>query len=67
MAWLEVDVELDEFSDDEIEAEYKSRKLGNTAPDEQHQRAYTLYHQGKKDEAYAILWDVCLDKLNKVI
>ena len=66
MAWVEVDVSLEEFSDDEIEAEYKSRLLG-TNSDEQHQRAYTLYHQGKKDEAYAILWDACLDKLNKVI
>lgn len=70
MTWItvEVDVDLDEFSDSDIEAEYKERGLGNTTnPDEQCQRAYTLHHQGRKDEAYAILWELCLDRVNKII
>lgn len=72
MPWItvEVDVDLDEFSDSDIEAEYESRGLGtsgNQDPDEQCQRAYTLHHQGRKDEAYAILWEMCLDRVNKII
>ena len=68
MAWVEVDVSLDEFSDDEIRQEYKDRELTEVAdPDEQCQRAYELYHQGKKDEAYAVLWELCLDKVNRVV
>jgi bacillopeptidase F (M6 metalloprotease family) len=68
MAWISVDVELDEFSDEDIKEEYEARKLGNNSdPDEQCQRAYTLHHQGRKDEAYAILWELCLDRVNKII
>lgn len=68
MAWVEVDVDISEFSDDEIEAEYEDRKLGGgTDHDEMCQRAYALHHQGKKDEAYAILWGLCLDRVNKII
>jgi hypothetical protein len=64
---VEVDVDMDEFSDLEIENEYNSRGLGATNPDEQCQRAYMLHHQGRKDEAYAILWEICLDRVNKVV
>ena len=68
MAWVTVDVDLDEFSDEEIEEEYKARHLDkNYDQIEQHQRAYMLYHQGKKDEAHAILWELCLDKVNRVL
>lgn len=69
--YVEVDVDLDEFSDSDIEAEYESRGLGASGnrsdPNEQCQRAYTLHHQGRKDEAYAILWEMCLDRVNKII
>jgi len=68
MPYISVDVDLEEFSDDEIEREYEDRKLGDrTDPDEMYQRAYALHHQGKKDEAYAVLWELCLDKVNKII
>lgn len=72
MTWItvEVDVDLSEFDDSAIEEEYKSRGLGlgtSINPDEQCQRAYTLHHQGRKDEAYAILWELCLDRVNKII
>ena len=70
--YVEVDVDLNEFSDSDIEAEYEARGLGtststSTNPDEQCQRAYALHHQGRKDEAYAILWELCLDKVNKIV
>ena len=70
MTWItvEVDVDISEFDDSAIQEEYKSRGLGtNTNPDEQCQRAYTLHHQGRRDEAYAILWELCLDRVNKII
>ena len=31
------------------------------------EKAYQLHHDGRIDEAYAILWEMCLDKLNKVV
>lgn len=72
MTWItvEVDVDISEFDDSAIEDEYKSRGLGlgaSTNPDERCQRAYTLHHQGRKDEAYAIMWELCLDRVNKII
>jgi hypothetical protein len=68
MAWVTVDIDLDEFDDEEIEKEYTARKLGsNSDPDEQCQRAYALHHQGRRDEAYAILWELCLDRVNKIV
>jgi bacillopeptidase F (M6 metalloprotease family) len=68
MTWITVDVDLSDLNDSDIEEEYNSRKLGtSTDPDEQCQRAYMLHHQGRKDEAYAILWEICLDRVNKVV
>lgn len=68
MAWVSVDVDLGEFDDEDIKEEYEARKLGDEKdPDEQCQRAYLLHHQGRKDEAYAILWELCLDRVNKII
>lgn len=68
MPYITVDVDLSEFDDEDIEAEYIVRKLGtSTDPDEQCQRAYTLHHQGRRDEAYAILWEICLDRVNKIV
>ena len=64
--YVEVDVDLNEFSDSDIEAEYEARNLGTSA-EAQCQRAYELHHQGRRDEAYAILWDICLDKVNKIV
>jgi hypothetical protein len=65
-----VDVDLNEFSDSDIEAEYNERKLGTSADTDaeaQCQRAYELHHQGRRDEAYAVLWELCLDRVNKII
>lgn len=68
MPYIHIDVDMEDFDDDEIEAEYKARGLGSDInPDEMCQRAYVLYHQGKQDEAYAILWELCLDRVNRVL
>lgn len=70
MAYVTVDVELDEFSDKEIEAEYKERGLGETVVEDDQaklEKAYLLHHDGKRDQAYDILWGLCLERLNKVV
>jgi hypothetical protein len=68
--YVEVDVDLNEFSDADIEEEYEARGLGTSISTDTHaecQRAYALHHQGRKDEAYAILWEICLDRVNKIV
>lgn len=78
MPWIttevEVEVDMDEFDDEVIREEYESRGLGDAQSDEvlleqqaQLLKAYQLHHDGKKDLAYEILWEFCLDKLNKVV
>lgn len=71
MVWVNVEVDLDEVSDEDIKDEYYSRNLGGSAEDWDEQveleRCHRLHHQGKKDEAYEILWRMCLIKLNKVV
>ena len=69
MAYIAVD--LDQFDDEDIREEYEARGLGNLADDwDEHvemERVHRLHHQGKKDEAYEILWKMCLIKLNKIV
>ena len=49
MAYVYVDIDLEEFSDDEIEREYEARNLGTSAdPDKQYQRAYALHHHQRR-------------------
>ena len=67
--WIEI--KLDDFSDEEIKEEHDMRNLSGTGDNlDEHvelERCYRLHHQGKKDEAYEILWRMCLIKLNKVV
>ena len=67
----EVEVELSEFDDEEIREEYASRNLGGSADtwDEavELEKAYLHHHMGRKADAYEILWQMCLIKLNKVV
>lgn len=70
MAYVEVN--LDDFSDEDIREEYKVRRLGPTETevfgrDRMLERAYKLHHEGKRDEAYQILWELCLTDLNKIV
>jgi hypothetical protein len=70
---VEVDVEdiIDQISDETIADEYNKRNLGGLAEDwDEHvelEIAHMLHHKGRKDEAYEILWRMCLVKLNKVV
>ena len=69
---VEVDVDMDSFSDEDIREEYEARGLGNESTsvserEEQLRRAHMLHHAGKKEQAYEILWQLCLDDLNKVL
>ena len=59
------------YADSEIRDEYYERNLGGGAEtvDEQKEleKAYQLEWQGKRAEAFEILWKMCLIKLNKVV
>lgn len=69
MAYITVD--LDQFDDDDIREEYESRGLGsdyNELDDkEMLTRIWIHDREGRKEEAYALMREYVLDKLNKVI
>ena len=71
MATMTVEIELENFSDEEIKDEFYERNLGGGAEtwDEEAEmmKVYQLHHAGKKDEAYEILWQHCLIKLNRIV
>jgi hypothetical protein len=73
MVWVtaEVDVDLSAFDDEDIRDEYASRNLGGGTEswqeDAELTKAYLHHHNGDKDKAYEILWQMCLIKLNKVV
>ena len=65
--WIEID--LDEFTDQEIEDEYNERKLNNAGWDDHEMltRIWIADREGRKDEAYTLMREYVLEKLNKVI
>jgi hypothetical protein len=68
MVWVNVDIDLDELSDDEIEAEYNSRNLGNSWDDNSMLTKIWVHdREGRKDEAYTLMREYVLEKLNKVV
>jgi hypothetical protein len=73
MVWVNTDVEVDleSIDDEDIKDEYERRNLGGVAEDwDEHvelEKAYTLEWEGKRAEAFDILWKMCLIKLNKVV
>lgn len=71
MPYVTVHVELDDFDDDDIRDEYESRNLGTDdygfTDNEVLTKAWVADREGRKDEAYALLREYMLDKLNKVI
>ena len=68
MPYIHVDVDLEEFDDDEIVAEYESRNLGGSeVGDEMLNRIWIADREGRKDEAYALMREYVLDKLGKVV
>ena len=68
MPYIHVDVDLEEFDDDEIREEYESRNLRNREHgDEMLTRIWIHDREGRKDEAYELMREYVLDKLNKVV
>lgn len=75
MVAVYVDVDLDDFNDEDLKDELESRGFtvyedpADGGWDElvQLNKAYQLHHDGKKDLAYEILWEMCLERLNKVV
>ena len=67
---VEVDVDVSEFSDEDIHYEYHNRNLGSGIDLEDVEVLTKIWlhdREGRKDEAYALMREYVLDKLNKVI
>lgn len=75
MVWVttEVDVDLDCFDDEDIREEYNSRNLGGTdgyGGLDDHETLTKIWlhdREGRKEEAYALMREYVLEKLNKVV
>ena len=67
MPYIHVDVDLEEFDDDEIVAEYESRNLGGVDDHEMLTKIWLHDREGRKEEAYALMREYVLNKLNKVV
>jgi hypothetical protein len=74
MAYITVD--LEQFDDDDIRDEYHARNLGDNDPDahlvsiddmEILTRIWIHDREGRKDEAYTLMREYVLEKLNKVV
>ena len=69
MAYIEVG--LDQFDDEDIREEYESRGLGDDDREFDEQEVLTKIwiadREGRKEEAYALMREYVLNKLNKVI
>lgn len=68
---VEVEIDLDDFDDDDIRQEYNDRNLAGAAEnwDEkvELEKAYMYHHNGQRELTYDILWRMCLIRLNKVV
>jgi hypothetical protein len=72
MVWItaEVDVDLEEFSDEDIRDEYHNRNLSSGIDLEDVETLTKIWlhdREGRKDEAYELMREYVLDKLNKVV
>jgi hypothetical protein len=72
MTYITVDIDIDDaleqIRDEDIKAEYESRNLGNREHgDEMLTRIWIHDREGRKDEAYELMREYVLDKLNKVV
>ena len=70
MAWVNIEIDLDEVSDEDIIEEYNSRGLGDDtgfSDTEMLTKIWVHDREGRKDEAYALMREYVLDKLNKVV
>lgn len=73
---VEVDVDLGEFDDKDIIDEYHERGLGDYDPQataltmddlETLTKVWLHDREGRKEEAYALMREYVLEKLNKVV
>ena len=69
MVWVNVEVDLDEVSDEDIREEYNHRNLSGSGFDDTEMLTRIWVHdrEGRKDEAYALMREFVLEKLNKVV
>lgn len=69
MAWIEVEVNLDEFSAAELLEELKLRGLEVPTEDDTETltNAWIAGRNGDKDKAYALMWEYTLNKLGKIM
>ena len=71
MALITIDVNLDEFDDDDIREEYESRGLGDTPSDSERMETLRRIHQlmlnKKSREAYRLMYDYIRDELGTAI
>lgn len=63
---VDVEIDLEDFSDQEIEEEYKARCL-SFDEDEQIYAIYVAMRQNAEAKAYELMRQFVLDKLGKVV
>ena len=71
-AEVDVEVDLDEIDDEDIIEEYNSRGLadGDRYGDDDKETLTKIWihdREGRKEEAYALMREYVLEKLNKVV
>jgi hypothetical protein len=70
MAYVEVEIDLDEFSNEELIEEFNRRSIELPTREveiETLTQAWIAGRNGDKDKAYALMWEYTLNKLGKVL
>lgn len=70
MAYVEVEVDLSEFSKEELIEEFRLRDIELPLEEEEFETltlAWIAGRNGNKDKAYALMWEYTLNKLGKVV
>lgn len=69
MAYIEVDVDLDSFSDEDLIEEYEARGLGEDDLETKEKLTKIWLHdrEGRKEQAYELMREYVLEKLGKVV
>ena len=70
MAYVEVDIDLSEFDDDELIEEFERRDIELPIAQEELEtltHAWIAGRNGDKEKAYALMWEYTLNKLGKVV
>lgn len=71
MPSITVDIDLDDFDDDDIREEYESRGLGDTPSNDERKaqlRNIRLYmNLGEREKAYSLMYDYIRDELGTAI